>query len=65
MSLKKIQRDCLNLVKENFILLRRISIEYNSSWNLNVLLLLFKKMIQTQKLILKVNLFVVCKSWDC
>ena len=47
---EKIQRDCLNLVKENFILLRRISIEYNSSWNLNVLLLLFKKMIQTQKI---------------
>ena len=40
---EKIQRDCLNLVKENFILLRRISIEYNSSWNLNVLLLLFNK----------------------
>ena len=40
----------MNLVKENFILLRRISIEYNSSWNLNVLLLLFKKMIQTQKI---------------
>ena len=47
---EKVQRDCLNLVKENFIFLRRISSKYKSTWTLKVLLVLFKKMIQTQKI---------------
>jgi len=47
---EKVQRDCLNLVKENFIFLKRISSDYKSTWTLKVLLVLFKKMIQTQKI---------------
>ena len=47
---EKVQADCLKMVKENFIFLRTSCNRYTANWTLNVLLILFKKMIKTQKI---------------
>ena len=47
---EKAQKNCLNMLKENFIFLNSSHKKHKTNWTLNVLLVLFKKMIKTQKI---------------